>query len=277
MFLRLMLPAVLVFPVVAASPDRGCEPRPEIRKLLEEVDTAGKLPYADRIATRRNLIEAELSSHPADAYALRRYVQFVRYDLPDEFPVVRDRYRKLAAEHPGDPSALYAAGVALYRHSTPEAIKLLEKAAAIDAAFALPHLQLAQILGSGKFVNKERSRAELGAFFKACPESLDSEAHRLLNEAPVPHLQAQVAKSVRARLERETDATVLKEYAKLWALEFRVRPVREHETIRKQVAGDVARIEKLNPKPDAEWLDFLKGGLKQSGATAAAKLFSSLK
>jgi len=51
-------------------------------------------------------------------------------------------------------------------------------------------------------------------------------------------------------------------------MEFRTRPVPEHAALRKQVAADLKVVEARNPKPDAEWLDFLKGGYKQSRAAA---------
>ena len=58
-------------------------------------------------------------------YDLIRYTGWENFD---QYPEVRDWYRKQAAEQAGDPPALYLAGVALYRFDTPESIRLLEAA-----------------------------------------------------------------------------------------------------------------------------------------------------
>ena len=83
-------------------------------------------------------------------------------------------------------------------------------------------------------------------------------------------MQARVAIAWRARLATETDPKRLKDYATLWGMEFRTRPPQEHDALRKQVAADLKRLETMNPKPDAQWLAFLKDGYKQSGASAEA-------
>jgi hypothetical protein len=45
--------------------------------------------------------------------------------------------------------------------------------------------------------------------------------------------------------------------------------VNEHAAIRTQVVADLKRLEPLKKQPDAEWLMFLRGGYKQSGAPRA--------
>ena len=82
-----------------------------------------------------------------------------------------------------------------------------------------------------------------------------------------PALQPKVAVALRARLERETDSKRLEDYATLWGLEFRTHPPAEHEALRAQVARDLARLEKLDPKGNREWQSFLIDGYKESGAS----------
>jgi hypothetical protein len=59
-------------------------------------------------------------------------------------------------------------------------------------------------------------------------------------------------------------------YAEIWGIEFRTTPIPEHPALRKQVAADVQRLIAANPTPDARWLDLLKNGMKQSGASKEA-------
>ncbi len=70
-------------------------------------------------------------------------------------------------------------------------------------------------------------------------------------------------------LAKESDPEILKQYETLWGLEFRSRSPQQHAALRRQVAEDLKRLESANPKPDGEWLAFLKGGYKQSGAAEA--------
>ncbi len=57
------------------------------------------------------------------------------------------------------------------------------------------------------------------------------------------------------------------DYETLWGLEFRSRPVQEHDALRRQILEDVKRLESLNTKPDAEMLTLLIKGYRQGGAS----------
>jgi hypothetical protein len=107
----------------------------------------------------------------------------------------------------------------------------------------------------------------MAGYYRACPGSLDELPLQMIGRCLAPEAQREVAKVMRARLEKVTDPVRLRLYAGIWGIEFRTTPIPEHPVLRKQVAADVRRLETLNTPRDAAWLDFLKSGLKQAGAS----------
>ena len=249
----------------------GCEPRPEVRQVLNEKlseKTLQEIKFTERVAFRRQVLEGLIAQYPREVEPYRRLIQATMQEDTENYPALVDRYRKQAEQHPDDPLALYAAGLALSGMDTPESIRLLEQASAQAPAFVWPALELARIYSPGtKRVDKNKAGDEVAAFFAACPSSTDADAQRRLDRAGSSELQARVAVALRARLATETDPKRLKDYETLWGLEFRTHPPQEHDALRKQVAADLQRLVPLNPKPDAGWLVFLKNGYKQSGAS----------
>ncbi|HTQ58369.1 MAG TPA: TlpA disulfide reductase family protein [Bryobacteraceae bacterium] len=248
----------------------GCEPAPEVRQVLEDKlapKTLQDMRFADRIAYRRNVLEDLIAKYPREVEPYRRLLEATFQDDTEHMPELVDRYRKQAERNPEDPLALYRAGAALVNRDTTMAVKYLEQARTLAPGFAWPALELAGIYSPGrKRADKPKAEAEITAFFAACPASTEFWAQTRLGRIGSPELQARVAAALRARLANETAPERLKDYAVLWSIEFRVRPPREHDALRRQVAADLRRLETLNPKPDAAWLVFLKDGYKQSGA-----------
>ncbi|HLY17379.1 MAG TPA: TlpA disulfide reductase family protein [Bryobacteraceae bacterium] len=249
----------------------GCEPRPEVRKVLDE-KLSGKalanMKLAERVAFRRGVLEDLIAKYPDEVEPHRRLIQSTKQEDTGNFAALVDRYRKGAEQNPNDPLALYFAGLALSGRDTPLSIKLLEQARAKAPDFPWPALELARIYSPGaKGMDKKKASDEAAAFFAACPSSTDQDAQWRLTRAGTPELTARVAAALRARLAGETDPQRLQDYEILWGLEFRTHPPTEHNALRKQVAADVKRLQTANPKPDAAWLVFLKNGYKQSGAS----------
>jgi thiol-disulfide isomerase/thioredoxin len=249
----------------------GCEARPEVRQAIDD-QLASKvlenMKFTDRLALKRQVLGDLIAKYPRELEPYRQLIQATRYDDPDSFAALRENYLKQATEHPDDPLALYLAALALNGKDTPRSIQLLEQTKSKAPDFAWPDLSLANVLGRGKLVDKARAAKEVAAFFALCPSSIDPTAQRILSRAGSPELQARVAVALRARLAKETEPKTLEDYAALWGLEFRTRPPQEHDALRKKVAADLRRLESMDPKPDAEWLAFLKDGYKQSGASA---------
>jgi thiol-disulfide isomerase/thioredoxin len=224
-----------------------------------------KMKLAERTAYERRILEGLIAKYPREIASYQRLIQDVRYLEPDAFPALQDRFAKFAADHPEDPLALTVGGIVLMRKNTPESIRLLEAAKASAPDFPWASLALADVYFSGKRANNVKVAENISAFFAACPASTNRSAQWILNKnAP---LQPKVAATLRTKLEKETDPRRLRDYETLWGLEFRTRPPKEHDALRKQIARDLRRMESLNPKGDAAWQAFLIKGHKQSSAS----------
>ena len=247
----------------------GCETRPEVRHAIEtrlNPNTLQQMKFSEQIALKRQVFEDLIAQYPRELEPYRQLIQTTRYADPENYPALMERYVKQAGQD--DPLTLYLAALVLNGKDTPRAIQLLEQARSKAPDFPWPAITLARIHATGKLVDKKKAAEETEAFFAACPSSTDPGAQGTLSRAGSKELQTRVAAALRTRLAGETDPKRLQDYATLWGLEFRTRPPQEHDALRKQVAEDLKRLESMNPKPDAEWLVFLKDGYKQSGATA---------
>lgn len=249
----------------------GCETLPEVRQVIDE-KLANKvlenMKFTERLALKRQVLGDLIAKYPRELEPYRQLIQATRWDDPEGYEALTERYVKQAEQHPDDPLALYLAALVLTGKGTPRRIQLLQQAKSKAPDFAWPDLSLASIHTTGKLADKKKAAAEIAAFFTVCPSSTDSPAQWNLSRAGSTELQARVAVALRARLAKETEPKRLKDYATFWGLEFRTRPPQEHDALRKQVADDLKRLESMNSKPDAEWLAFLKDGYKQSGASA---------
>ena len=251
----------------------GCEPRPEVRQILDEKlseKALREMKFAARVAFRRQVLEDLIAQYPREVEPYRRLLKSTKDEDTDQYPALVDRFRKQAEQHPDDALALYLAGLALSGIDTPQSIRFLEQARSKAPDFPWPALALANIYAPGaKRADKNKAGDELSAFFAACPSSTASDINWPLGRAGSSELQARVAVALRARLATETDLHRLEDYKILWGLEFRTHPPQQHDTLRKQVTADLQRLESLNPKPDAAWLVFLKDGYQQSDAQPA--------
>ena len=249
----------------------GCEPPPEVRRVLDErlsEKALQEMKFTARVAFRRQVLEDLIAKYPSEVEPYRRLIQATKQEETDRYPALVDRYQRQAEQHPDDPLALYLAGLVLSGKDTPRSIRFLERAQSQANGFAWPALELAHIYSPGtKRVDKGKAGEYVAAFFAACPSSVDADAQRRLDRAGSSELQTRVAAALRTRLAAETDPKRLQDYKTLWGLEFRTRPPQEHDALRKQVAADLQRIESLVPEHNAEWLLFLRDGYKQSGAS----------
>jgi hypothetical protein len=244
----------------------GCETAFAVQKVLDEKLDGKRLDnmkFPERTSFERQVLEDLITKYPREVQPYQTLVNRMRNEDPDSFPVLRDRLVKMAHDNPDDPLALMLAGWVLRGKNTPESIRLLEAAKAPTFPWAAK--ELAGDYFSGKFADQNKVIENVGIFFSICSASTDRYAQWLLTKDPA--LQPKVAVALRTRLEKETDAKRLKDYATLWGLEFRTRPPAEHDALRAQVARDLARLEKLHPKGDAEWQSFLIDGYKETGAS----------
>ncbi len=243
----------------------GCETSPEVRKILDEKldgKTLDKMKYVERMAFERQVLKDLIAKYPREYEPYQKLVG-MRWTDPDEFPLIQERFVKVARENPEDPLALTVGGIALFHTDTTESIRLLEAAKAKAPQFPWASLELANIYFRGKRADNGKVAENIAAFFAVCPDSTNERAQWLFTKNA--SLQPKVAVALRARLEKENDPKRFQDYETLWGLEFRTRPVAEHDALRKQIAADLARLESLNPKGDAAWSAFLIKGYKESG------------
>ncbi len=264
--------ALLAFAVLSAAQTQpalpGCEPVPQVRQVLDEkldYDSLEKMRFPQRRALERQVLEDLIARYPRELKPYESLRDRIRNESPDEYPALRDRWIRMAKDHPDDPLALLLASEVLLGKDMPEAIRMAEAARAKAPGFPWPALQLARTYFSGKRADAGKLRENLEAFFAACPASTDGYAQAYL--AKDQPLQPKVAAALRASLGTETDPGRLEKYETLWGLEFRTRPPSQHDALRAQVALDLKRLEALNPRGDAKWQAFLISGYKDSGAS----------
>src|SRR6202453_2165955 len=84
----------------------GCEPAPEGRKALhEELNSKQleKMPFADRVARRRDIYEKLIVNNPREVEPYRGLIEYTRrvrkYWHHPPFAPLRERFRKQAALH----------------------------------------------------------------------------------------------------------------------------------------------------------------------------------
>jgi hypothetical protein len=99
-----------------------CEPRPEVRQVLEEklaTKKLAELKFAERVAYRRQTLEDLIAKYPTEVEPYRQLIKVTKEEDTDHFPGLAARFQKAAEQHPDDPMSLYAAGLALYNRNTP--------------------------------------------------------------------------------------------------------------------------------------------------------------
>lgn len=250
----------------------GCEVNPDVQKVIDQkLDSKllDGMTFVDRLALQRKTLEALIAQYPRELEPYSKLRDLINQYSPDEYPKLRDGWVQMGKEHPNDPLMLLLAGEALNGVDTPESIRLLQSARAEAPEFPWPARDLAGIYSDGKLKDPAKAKENIDAFFVICPTSSDGSAQYLLSKAD-PLLQPKVAAArvvaLRAKLEKETDPKELTSYSTLWTLEFQTHKPQEYDAERQQIAQDLARLEKIHPKGDAEWQALLIKGYKQSGA-----------
>jgi thiol-disulfide isomerase/thioredoxin len=251
----------------------GCEVNSDVQNVIDrklDAKQLDEMTFANRFALQRKTLEELISEYPRELVPYTRLRDLLRQYSPDEYEKLRNDWIRMGKEHPEDPLALLLASDALNGVDTPERIRLLQAARAKAPEFPWPALDLAGIYSDGKLANPAKATESIDAFFAICPVSSDGFAQYLLPKA-APLLQRKTAAAravaLRAKLEKETDPKELNRYSALWTLEFQIHKPQEYETERQQIAQDLGRMEKIQPKGDAAWQALLINGYRQSGAS----------
>ncbi len=256
-------------PLTAAG--LSCESTPAVlaaqRSFDRKLDSA---TFKQSIALQEQAFREIRQLDPGDYRPVYRYMRGVRYDVPEQWTTLRDSFLADAQSHPQDPEKLTIAALTLSRKDTPQAMRLLEHAIAASPDYAPADLELSNYYsGSGKYIDKTKAATYLQKYYQLCPSSRDNSAMFSLKKSESSQLKTEVAQNLRKRLSTATDAYLLRSYSDVWSLEFANLPVTEHAKERQRVADDLSRLEKLPIQPTAEWLNFLRDGYKESGASEA--------
>ncbi|HEX7774353.1 MAG TPA: redoxin family protein, partial [Pyrinomonadaceae bacterium] len=165
-------------------------------------------------------------------------------------------------KNPRDPVAVYLYSRLLIGRNTKEVIELSNKLLQLSPDFPWAHLQLAEIYDYPTFKDTTKSAEHLKQFTSKCPKSLDG--LRLIARTGNKTLMTSAAQSLRSRRESSTAIEDLAYWDQLWTLEFKIKPVPEHEQVRKQIAADLTRL-RAGDLDIQERLEALQAGYKQLG------------
>lgn len=265
-----LLLAVASATCLAETLSSACEPTPAVREELNQLDLGVrnvKITGPNRFETLKTMAEEAVARHPDDFFVHLRYQSLVYSRKRDQRNALIERYKALAARYPDDPKYTVLYARALFGTNTPLAITTL-KGAVRGEVHPQVHLALADVYAFGKFADRPEMRRHLDSYFAACPASLDGRALSLLNRYGTPETIARQAAGLRQRLTGETDPDRLRRWEEVWNLEFKGRPVPQHEALRKQIAADLKRLEAIPSPKNERWEQFLVSGYKMAGDPA---------
>jgi hypothetical protein len=255
----LSLAVVLALAGCAQAAPFPCEPSAEVKQALRN------LP--EEFSERASALQPLLDRFPGDLFVHRAYQETMRniagYRGSRKLEELIARYRDLAEKHPANPLYAYLATRTLMGTQTREAIAQLEKHLGRWPDFAWSHLSLVEIYQAPAFRDRDKARQHLEAFMKGCPSSL--EAFRFIRSMESSDFVRQASEKLLALIQNATEPEAVRAYTTLWALEFRVRPVSEHEALRQQVAEDLKRLRAADPGDSRDYVLTVREGYQLVG------------
>lgn len=261
--MRFLWLLVLIAPVSFGA-GFECGTPPEVRKFLRP---SNEEMERQTPAERRQQVAAWVARYPRALDLLHHYLRNARMGEREKWAALQAQMAREAEAGPGDARAFTAAAAAMRGTDTPRAIALLQRAQTVEPGDPVSALELARIYLTGKFADKEKASQYFEVYAKGCPGHVDSSVESVLGKAAPVETQVRMAEALRQRLVKSTEPEDVPYYEILWGLEFRTRPPAGHPELRKQVAADLARLEKTFPSPDDRILAVLKNGTKQAGAS----------
>jgi hypothetical protein len=247
--------------VTAPSRATVCEPSADTRQSLKRLNIEG-VGYQKLLGQQKSILEELLAQRPDDVFLNLRYLRVAGGVTDAERAIVIEKYKKLADAHPGDSEYAFLYATALVGVNTPDAIARLKTLTSSAPGYPLADVELAEIYNSGKFANHEEARAQLDAYFAACPASFNDQALGILERSATPAMAAKYAPQLRERLTKDSDPDRAKIWETIWALEFTARAPSEHADVRKQIAADLASLDHNPPTTDSHRLLILQAGYK---------------
>ena len=230
-----------------------CEAPPSVKAAIDAATLPPARPLEERAAAAKKVRD----QFPADYYAHRFYQeQYVTNGLFAK--LIQEEYKALLDAHADDLfyQMLYAR--TLKGTNTREAIALLDQILDKQPDYMLAHQKLTEIYSAPAFLDLQKLRTHLEAYWHGCPSSLTGYplAGRIVDS---DFLEAAAA-NLRKLLADRTDNEAIGLYATLWWLEFKSAPLAGQDPVRERIRADVTRLRAL----DFEGRPFLLNALSQA-------------
>jgi thiol-disulfide isomerase/thioredoxin len=212
-----------------------CEAPGDVKAAIDAATLGPARPLAERAAAARKVRD----QFPADYYAHRFYQE--QYFSNGLFSKpIQEEYKALLDSHPDD--LMYQMLYARTRKGTDtrQLIALLDKIFEQAPAYMLAHQKLTEIYSAPAFLDPQKLRTHLAAYWQACPSSLVG--YNLAGRIDDADFLKRAAANLRKLLEDRTDDEALSLYGTLWALEFKTVPLAGQEPVRERIRADVARL-----------------------------------
>ena len=216
-----------------------CEAPPDVKAAIDAATLPPARPLEERAAAARQVRD----QFPEDYYAHRFYQeQYVTNGLFAK--AIQDEYKVLLDSHAEDLlyQMLYAR--TLKGTNTREAMALLDKILEKQPDYTLAHQKLTEIYSAPAFLDLQKLRNHLEAYWQGCPSSLAgySLAGRIIDS----DFLETAAANLRKLLENRTDDEALGLYGTLWTLEFKSVPLAGQDPVRERIRADVTRLRALD-------------------------------
>jgi len=266
--LIILLVSCLYVSLHAQGDPAACAPSPEVTQDLKRLDVGRGRPVESSLAVRRRILEELVKKYPDDLFVHRQLA--VNYFSSTRQMELVEQYRKLERAHPGSVQYEYLYARALDGVDTQQALTIFAQVNAAAPDFPWAYLDLAYIHSDGKFANHERGRKEIDRFFSICANSMNRDAWYLVERYDNTEMAARYGHKLREQLLSDMDPEHVHYWKMVWEMDFKAVPTVEHARVRKQIAADVAMLEKGSPR-DAERLSVLESGYRQSEDSAGEK------
>jgi thiol-disulfide isomerase/thioredoxin len=242
----------------------ACEPNPGVERGLRPLNQAGILSFIDR-DEQETLLADLLRKYPDDRELNFQEQTLRRNGTQAERTTMVRTYELQFQKHPASPLYQFLYATALFDVDTAKSIDLLTDSVNKYPNYPWPHFMLASIYFSGKYADLARSQTELEAFLCSCPRTLERHAWDLLLESATPEIARRYAAQLRKQLNDESNPDHLQMWQYVWDLDFKATPPGEHERVRRQMALELASLERIQGASDVVWLATLKKGYTMLG------------
>ena len=232
-----MTPFLFAVLLSAAAVDEApCPTTPEVIQALGEIDSSLDSVKPAKVAKRKRLeaLKNLLAKYPRDVVAHRAYQDAVGNDA------VLAEYELLDRENPSDPIFTYLHWRFAPDTQTEAAMAALRQSLTDHPRSPWAHLALAERLVGNPKTNRD-AKAQLTAFLSACPEFFP--AYGFVRRTADDAFEIAMARQLRGKLDKRTDALAIAAYPTLWRLELKPKTAKAQRQAR--ITTDLKRLQSL--------------------------------